>query len=447
MSSSHRQFPLSLQQESVLASAMHEPDAFFNPRHTVFAVLRVRGALDVGVLRAATGDLVRKHSLLRTKIVEGPSGDAVQEELTECEPVFVEEALAADEIAARCAALSTREIPWDQPPAVRVEVHTIDGADRLLYLGIHHLACDAVGLQLALADLARAYESRIRGEPSAASELSYGEYASWQRTQAATTAGADELFWKEHLAGLEPYQVRTDFPFRPHQPRGVGSERRSLALASEAALELPRFALRHRTTPLVVLLSAFQIVLSARTRSADRLTTSYFDRRDHPATRAMVGYFLFPTAVRGRVETTERAGDSFKALTRATLSAHEHSRVPIHQLLDAFPEAMPALVGEAAPWFFHFQYLPRAETTRLRFGQAQAEVIHGGANNHQDPGLSLRLRPDEHKGLLLRIGFDPLLWSDDSMAALSAAYAAVLRRILERPELTCQQLLEECGTW
>jgi hypothetical protein len=434
--------PLSLEQQTVYAVASVSPELVLDDRQNLYVMVRLRGPVDVQRMQLAFDALVARHPALRTRPVMHPDGSFEQEEFPQATaPVVVSAAGRLD--GALIATLAGTPISHRDPPLARVSLTRLDDGDHLLFLGIQHVACDVTGLYLALADLARAYTGG-RLEPLT---MGYGEYARWQLERFGGRLERDAAAWGEYLGGLEPYEVRQDLPFQPGLPGMGGRSVKVPVLDAGAAGQLQRFATSHRATVFVTLLLAFQLTLGSRTRSEDRLSATYFDQRDHPAAKDMVGFFLRPTFVRSRLSPGQRAGDALAELTRRALEAHRLAHVPLLQVVSAYPAALPALMGEGPPWYFLLHYMPQPEPADLRFGEARGPVVHSGVNSRQEPGLALGLRRDVEGRLNARISYDPTQWREETVRALGADFARALRALMEDPSRRVSELAAAPGSW
>jgi hypothetical protein len=143
----------------------------------------------------------------------------------------------------------------------------------------------------------------------------------------------------------------------------------------------------------------------------------------------------------------ERIRHSLPEMTRQVLAAHQRAYVPMPYILGAYPEAMPSLLGQSAPWVTFLQYLPQSEPPCLRFGEAEGQVLQSGVSSRQEPGLSLRLRKRANGALWLRIGYDARHWHQQTMERLAASYARLLQAMMEDASHTPRSLLELVGKW
>lgn len=442
------QYPLSFPQQTLFAIELQSAGTMLGPDYTIYAVLRLKGPVRYELLQSAFDDVIVRQGALRTRIALTPDDEPVQEELPEARRalLFTEETAGEEGIPALIERLAATPVPADELPVIRASLHRIGADDHLLYLGIHHHTCDAAGLFIALSDFARAYETRLEGGRLAPLPIGYGGYALWQAEQTKAHFDEDCAFWQRYLEGLAPYEVKSDFPFQPGPPDKSGAELREPFLEPAVLDALQRFALRHRTTAFVTLLAGFQLALGSRTESEDRLTIAYFDQRDHPATKEMVGLFLRPAAVRLRLERGMTLAQSLPAMTKSVIAAYRRAYVPVHQLVAAYPDALPSLLGQVPPWFFIFQYLPEPDPQGFSFGGARGQLVRSGANLPSAPGMLLRIRRAQD-AVLLRLRYDPGLWREASMRGFARSYAGVLSTLLEDPRRTPAELLAAAGAW
>ncbi len=444
-----KQYPLSFQQQTTYLVELTSPDALSSPHYIIYLVLRLKGPLRYEVLQAAFNDVVDRQSALRTRLAVTPEEDIVQEEFSGVRaPLEVtEEAGGEAGLPALIERLAGTRIPLDGLPLARLSVHRLGPDDHVLFLGLHHLVSDATSLYVAVEDLARAYEARLEGSRLPVLPWSYGEYALWQAKTYEGRLSRDATFWQEYLEGLAPYEVRQDLPFQPGTPGIQGHDVRLCLLEAEEFESFERFATRHRASTFVALLAGFHVALGSRTASEDRLSITYFDQRDHPSAREMVGSFLSPAPIRTPLARDMPLSKAFPAMSRNVIAAYQRAYMPAQHYLSAYPPGLPSLTGQSAPWIFLHQYQPRSEPHAYRLGEARGPILRAGANTRQEPGMSLRVRRASGGELRLRIGYDPSQWRDASMQALGERYTRVLRAMREDPSRTPAQFLELIGPW
>ncbi|WP_240686850.1 non-ribosomal peptide synthetase [Amycolatopsis suaedae] len=187
-------------------------------------VVRLRGRLDVGALRAAVDDLRKRHEVLRTVFP-----DMVQQLVDVPLPVEVRD-LAESELDTTVTELVRAPFDLRTEPPLRVCVLRIGEADQVLAVVLHHIATDEWSDRPFLADLATAYRARVAGRAPEWTPLpvQYADYTLWQQRLLDGEIGAEqEAFWARTLDGLpEEITLPADRP-RPPRPTGQGGKVRA----------------------------------------------------------------------------------------------------------------------------------------------------------------------------------------------------------------------------
>src|SRR5262249_33418134 len=153
-------------------------------RYVIPLAVRLGGALDVGALEAALGDVVGRHESLRTVFPErlgvarqgGLAGGAAQG------GVFGRGGGGGGLGRAVTAALQvgfdlSREVP------LRAHLFALGGDEHVLLLVLHHIAGDGWSLGPLARDLSRGYGARLRGcaPDFAPLAVQYADYTLWQQ--------------------------------------------------------------------------------------------------------------------------------------------------------------------------------------------------------------------------------------------------------------------------
>ncbi|MFB8173928.1 amino acid adenylation domain-containing protein, partial [Kitasatospora purpeofusca] len=352
------------QQRLWLIDQIEGPTALYN---LPFAV-RLRGALDLDALRAATADVVARHEALRTVFPVDGEGVPVQHILPSAEAgtVFTTvECAPADYAALRDrAAAHTFDLSAETP--VRVTVFSLtptegdtptDGEtpEHVLLVVLHHIAGDGWSLGPLLRDLAAAYTARLaRAEPDwEPLPVQYADYALWQRELLGEESDPFSLMsrqldhWRGVLAGLpEELELPVDRP-RPPVPTGA-ADAVPFTLGPELHTALAELARRHRSTLFAVLQAGLAALFTRLGAGTDiPLGTGVAGRSDE-ALNDLVGFFVNTLVLR-----TDTSGDpSFAELlgrVRETqLDAFAQQDMPFERLVE---EVNPARALGRHPLF------------------------------------------------------------------------------------------------
>ncbi|WP_420121485.1 amino acid adenylation domain-containing protein, partial [Nakamurella sp.] len=322
--------PLSAGQRQMWFLSRLEPDSW---EYAAPLVLRLAGPLDVGRLRAAIDAVVARHEILRTRYrlvdhrpeqVVDPAG-----------PVAFEFVAVGDTpgagagSGARAADLAYRfcgrpfDLERDWP--IRVQLVAVGPDEHLLTVLFHHIACDDWSIRVFLADLHDAY----RGRRPAPLPVQWADHAA---AEAGRDHGADLAFWRSELADLTPLELPADRP-RPARRdwHGAGEEFTVPPAVAAAVTDLAR---RTDTTPFMVLLSAFQVLLARYTGRTDIPVGTVVSTRNRPELQELIGYGINSLVLRGRWSGDPTFRDLLTANRSRAGAAFAHVGVPFAQLVD-----------------------------------------------------------------------------------------------------------------
>ncbi|MFI8915116.1 condensation domain-containing protein [Streptomyces sp. NPDC053513] len=325
-------------------------NAFMN----LSAAFTLEGPLDEGALRRAVDRLVARHEALRTEF--RTDGDLLWQHVlpatAEHLPSLATEDLADDALdpdqAERrwAAAVADRSFDLEAGPPARFALARTGPERAILCVVLHHIICDQTSVRIALRDLAALYTAEITSAPAELPELpvQFPDYAHWWHER-STTGGFDRnlAHWARSLADAPAV---TPLPVTPSQDRHATTY--TTPLPHHSADRLARAAAEARTTPYVLLLSAFGGALADLTGAREHLVEcGYANRLSAPLWEG-VGRFSNNLVL--RVPTDPGAGtrEQLAATHRAAMTAFAHARVS----LDAVNEA--ALLDR--------QYVPNPES-------------------------------------------------------------------------------------
>ncbi|HEX2207374.1 MAG TPA: non-ribosomal peptide synthase/polyketide synthase [Longimicrobium sp.] len=334
-----RPLPLSFAQERLWFLDRLEPE---NPFYNLAAALRLGGALHVPALERALGEIVRRHETLRTTFAD-VGGTPVQVIAPFAGFTLPVEDLSALDAGARDAEVRRRATqeglrPFDLAagPLFRAGLLRLAGDDHVLLLAMHHVVSDAWSMGVLYRELSALYEAYRNGEESALPPLpvQYADFAVWQREQLRGEALERELaWWRERLAGAPALlELPADHP-RPATQSYRGAYA-PVRLAAELVERLRALARREGATLYMVVLAAFQALLSKYAGTDDVVVGTPIAGRTRRETEELIGFFINTLVLR-----TDLAGDpAFRQLLRrvreTTLGAYEHQEVPFEKLVE-----------------------------------------------------------------------------------------------------------------
>jgi hypothetical protein len=429
-------FPVSYAQQLLCMFDAGDPDSGpFGPRHNITWSWRVGGRVDTATLAEALSDVVARHEVLRTRIVR--DGDELYQSIAPPSPARVSEVDLSDVPAGQrdrraeelIIELEGGLFGIEPLPLLRAVLGRFDEQDSVLVLIAHHAAVDATSMQVIAGDLANAY-ARRRGHdvPELPEPVQYKEYAVWQREAVdKVVPERSRAYWREKLHGARMATVTTDFPRSANLPTNTAVVR--YAIDADLAAGARAVARDSRSSPFIVLLAAYYVLLARRSGVTDLVVPTIGAHRKQSRFENTVGNITNFLPLRVDLagaktfrEVVDRSRSSFlEAFAR---------EIPFLELLGEAPELMARAVEDnQALVAFQVLQLPfavDAETVgdlelravRRRMSQDRATEIPDGAlwqldvlptgeinaylgyNTHKFTEVSIRTLADEFSQVL-----------------------------------------------
>ncbi|TDP89885.1 non-ribosomal peptide synthetase [Labedaea rhizosphaerae] len=293
-------------------------------------VLRFTGPLDVAALRAAVTGIVARHEVLRTSVItvdDEPKAvvrpvSAFALPLTELSPVTDPRAAADAEL--RAGFDLANGLP------IRARLFRMDEHDHLLCVSVHHIAFDGWSAGVFQKELTALYAGQAL-EPLPA------QFREVALEADARLAEGDRLtkgleFWRNELAGAEPFELPTD---RARPPRRAGrGVTGSFTLPAAVVSALDGAARARRATLFTVLLAASQVFCYRASGRTDVVTGTSVAEREQAVRTGLIGPFLGMLVLRNDLAGNPAFGALVAAVRRRMIGAFAHRHVPFDLLVE-----------------------------------------------------------------------------------------------------------------
>ncbi|HKI02159.1 MAG TPA: non-ribosomal peptide synthase/polyketide synthase, partial [Thermoanaerobaculia bacterium] len=295
-----------------------------NPFYNLSGAMRIAGNLDVEAFRAAVTEVVRRHETLRTGFVS-VDGQPVQriEPAAAFEVPLVE--VLPEQVREMAAELARRPFDLSRPPLLRVSLLRLGEAEHVLLFSMHHIISDNWSMRVLVGEVARLYAGLTLPELP----VQYADFAVWQRGWLQGEALERQLgYWKEQLAGAPPVELPADRPRPPVQTFRGAVYRTSLPSRAGAV------ARERGVSPFMVLLGAFQALVSRYTGQEDVVAGSPIANRTRSELEGLIGFFVNTLVMR-----TDLAGDPtvvelLSRVRETALGAYTHQDLPFEYLVE-----------------------------------------------------------------------------------------------------------------
>ena len=297
------------------------------------AVLVIDGIMNRKRLEEAFCKLIQRHETLRTSFAlkEGQTVQLIHSTIDfKVEYFEVQE----DQVKKMVAAFIK---PFDlaKAPLFRVGLIKLSGHKHLLMLDIHHIIADGVSMNILTEEFIRLYEGK--GLPKLG--IQYKDYAVWQHQlftgesiHARGRAKQEEYWLKAFDDEIPVLNLPTDYP-RPTIQSFAG-DRITFNTGRELAVGLKNLAAATGGTLYMVLLAAYNVLLSKYAGQEDIIVGSPSAGRPHTDLEGIIGMFVNTLAMRNRPESGKTFKEFLLEVKANALSAYENQDYQFEELVE-----------------------------------------------------------------------------------------------------------------
>jgi amino acid adenylation domain-containing protein len=334
-----RPIPLSFSQRRLWFLQKVDPSL---TAYNIPATFRITGAVNIAALEQALKEIVNRHEVLRTRIME-IGGDPLQQivsPLTFTLPVIDLSRLLKEQAEAEVQRLSADDArqPYDlqEAPLIRAKLLRLSEHEYVLILNFHHIVCDGSSLIIFYHELATLYEAFLDGETHLFAPLpvQYADYAMWQHERLQGEVLESQLaYWKRQLGtGLTTLNLPTDYE-RPVVQTYRGA-RLTRTLGEEVTKALKELSRQQGVTQFMTLLATVDVLLSRHTGQDDIIVGSTIAGRNRPETEGLIGFFINALALRTDLSGNPTFLELLKRVRDICLDAYTHQDLPFERVVE-----------------------------------------------------------------------------------------------------------------
>ncbi|MEJ8826096.1 amino acid adenylation domain-containing protein [Variovorax humicola] len=318
--------------------------------YNIHSATRYRGPLDAELIERALQWLLARHDSLRAEFHAAerapvqrviPVPLALQRfklKRVQLAPADATETALREHVAATIA----RPFDLSSAPLLRAELLCIAPQDHVLVLVVHHIVADGWSMSVVKRELAQFYARGGEDVEWAAPQLSFADYATWQRQRFEREGlQSHAAHWRDNLRELQILNLPTDKP-RPPQAAHAG---KTLAVGIDPMLGAAwrKLVARRDATPFMGFLAAFNVLLMRYTGQTDVAVGVPLAARHDARLRDMVGYFANTVVMRNHLEVQAGFNVLLESVRQTTLAALAHQDMPFDRLVaELNPERDPS---------------------------------------------------------------------------------------------------------
>ncbi|MGR9556455.1 amino acid adenylation domain-containing protein (plasmid) [Rhizobium leguminosarum] len=305
------------------------------------SLTRIEGALDVAALRMAFDELVRRHEILRTRYrtIDGlgePLVEAIAPARFESIDLSTEDAdVRAVHLEEILRANGERHLDLERECPFAVQLLQTGDREYLLAINTHHIMMDGPSLAIMFRELKALYGAFVdeNSVPLHDSREQYSDFAAWQRGWLrGDVLDAQLSYWRSRLADA-PESLDLPFDFvRPPDPDHTGAAV-EFALSGDLLAALQGLAKKLGATLPMLLLAAYQVLLSRWSGQKDVCVGCPIDARGHRDCEEIIGLFLNTVVMRADLTADPQFEDYLNHVRTHMLEAYEHRDLPFDRLV------------------------------------------------------------------------------------------------------------------
>ena len=314
--------------------------------YNMASALRIKGQIQPAILEKVFAKIVQRHESLRTHFAE-QDGQPVQiiepfeswqlpvTDLTDLDEVQRESAVmrAVQEDAQTSFNLATG-------PLFRAQLLVLNddpaAPEYVLIANMHHVISDAWSMDVLIKEMAALYMAEMMGRSAALPELpiQYADYAAWQRQWVESQDFKDHLdYWQNTLAGAPQVLKLPADKARPEFPTSNGAIK-SFTLSDSLAGQIKQFCNQQDLTPYMVLVGAWQLLLSRYADTRDVVIGAPIAGRDQSDVQELIGFFVNLLLLRVDLSGRPTVAEFYGRIKEMVLGGFNHQDVPIDMLLE-----------------------------------------------------------------------------------------------------------------
>jgi len=425
--------PLSLAQERLFFLELYQPGtALYNDT----VLVSIECALDRARLTQALARIQERHEILRTAFTLPASGPEQRVHPPGPLPLRWADLRGEHEAfeLARALAYEDARAPFDleQPGQWRMTLARLDQSHWVLALTMHHILSDGESMGLFFDELSSLYADE--GESLAPLAVQFGDYAAWERERLDEPRAAElAAWWKDALEGL-PASTWPGAGARATQ-RGAQVP---LAFAPDTVSRLTALARAEQATTNQLLLSAWLVLLGAKSGASDLCTGIASSLRQRPELRALLGFFVQSLPLRVDLGDDPTFLALVSRVRAGALGALEHGGLSFDRIARAAGRTGPGEPALFTSFFSHMKDAVRAPS--FEGARSAWEFVDPGVARFE---LTLVLHESE-RALTGFLEYDLGLLAPAAAARIAGDYVRLVEAVLARPEARVSELRGVC---
>ena len=394
------------------------------------------------ILRRTFRILLERHQTLRL-CFPTVDGEGMVREIPIYDPLTVTglshlpEAQQQTEIQQQLQTHTRRPFDLAEGRLLRLHLLILNSREHVLLFNMHHIISDGWSMGVLVQEWVEIYSALLEGRSPDLDPLpiQYSDYAAWQRDWLQDDVLQRQLgYWTEQLGDApELLALPTDFP-RPAMQNYRGNYLQT-RIDSELTKHLNEFARQQSGTLFMVLLAAFDILLSRYSGQNDICVGSSVANRPHPDTENLIGFFINTLVLRTRLNREQGFRKLLQQVRQTCLGAYAHQDIPFETLVE---QLNPTRTLRHSPLFQVSLVLQNNVPVEMELPGLTITALE---QDYPIAKFDLTLYVSEQNGQLYCVWeYATSLFTEQTIQRMGEHFEVLLRGIVEDPERPVSRL-------
>ncbi|MBE0401368.1 amino acid adenylation domain-containing protein [Halomonas sp. FME1] len=293
----------------------------------------LHGPLQRSRFEASFVELIERHTILRSYIVQDKSGQACVELVDEAVQLAYEDLQGFNDPERqqrldqrlRDQASTTLDLGCHVP--YRAGLIRLSSQEHVFYLTVHHAVLDGVATEVLVQELMALYA----GQSLAPVEHDYVRYSRWEQSEAFAQQIEPGLsYWSRRLSDLQPLAL----PYMDIHASDETSGLYAQQLSEGERQELQKLARDHGVTAFTVYALGLQLVLGRLRQGGDVAFGTYAANRVYAPFSHTVGTFVNPLVLRFKYDEGESLSQALERTQLQVMQDFEWQHVPFERVVE-----------------------------------------------------------------------------------------------------------------
>jgi amino acid adenylation domain-containing protein/FkbH-like protein len=328
-------FPLSNAQKRIWLSCQNAQD---ESMYNMFGCWRLQGSLNINFLKKSCQQLVKEHSILRTKYMF--HSDQIQQSIV---PYADVAEYVFNEIEVNCYSdsqisdwklnIAQKQLDLLSGKIFQCHLLILKDGSYILALLVHHIVCDGLSLQYMCQLISSMYSSLVGGETlNHHSKLSYFDYIQWESDFCHSERyQKSEKYWLHQLEHLSEFQLPMTEDIVENNFSG---EKLEFSIDDHCFKFISEIAKQYGVSVFAVFSTVFDILLYRYSQQENIVTGTLGNGRIAPGSAKSLGFFSNLLVLKSYISDNDTFSELIKRKSDVLIEAMTHQSIPFNHLVE-----------------------------------------------------------------------------------------------------------------